>query len=86
MGVKQTYTFKAKGYLEKSFLDKEGGKHIGFEISHKDILQAAKLELMGRDHIDHLPVLLDLTATISKQTVNENGKKKRGPDKRKYKG
>lgn len=59
------HTFKAKGYLEKSFLDKDGGKHIQFEVSHKDALQVAKLELMGRDHIDHLPVLLDITVKIA---------------------
>lgn len=55
---------KLKGYLKSSHLDKEGAKTIVFEVSHKDALQVAKLELMGRDHKEHLPVLLDIIVRI----------------------
>jgi hypothetical protein len=57
--------FKAKGYLEKTYLDKEGGKHITFEFSSKDALEIAKLELMGRDLKKHSPVLLEVRVKTS---------------------
>jgi hypothetical protein len=57
--------FKAIGYLEKTYLDKEGGKHITFEFSSKDALEVAKLELMGRDLEKHSPVLLEVIAKVS---------------------
>jgi hypothetical protein len=57
--------FKAIGYLEKTYLDKEGGKHITFEFSSKDALEIAKLELMGRDLEKHSPVLLEVTVKVS---------------------
>jgi len=53
--------FKAKGYLEKSYLDKDGAKHATFEFNVSDALEIAKLELMGRDIKNHLPILLDIT-------------------------
>ena len=53
--------FKATGYLEKSYLGKEGGKHVTLEFSSSDALEIAKLELMGRDLEGHLPVLLEVT-------------------------
>lgn len=52
--------FKAKGYLEKTTLDKDGAKHATFEFSVKDAVEIAKLELMGRDLNNHLPVLLEI--------------------------
>ncbi|MFA7706236.1 MAG: hypothetical protein WCX91_03950 [Candidatus Omnitrophota bacterium] len=52
--------FKANGYLEKTYLDKEGAKHATFEFSVKDSLKLAQLELMGRDLINHCPVLLEV--------------------------
>jgi hypothetical protein len=54
-----------KGYLEKSYLDKDGGKHLTFEYSAKDSLKIAKIELMGRDLENHLPVLLETSVKIS---------------------
>jgi hypothetical protein len=58
--------FKANGYLEKSYLDKEGAKHATFEFSVKDALKIAQLELMGRDLANHSPVLLEV---IVKQSL-----------------
>jgi len=52
--------FKAKGYLEKAYLDKDGAKHATFEFSVKDAIELAKLELMSRDLKNHLPVLLEV--------------------------
>lgn len=57
--------FKARGYLEKTTLDKEGAKHATFEFSVKDAVEVAKLELMGRDLNNHLPVLLEVTTKIA---------------------
>jgi hypothetical protein len=54
------HIFKAKGYLEKSTLDKDGAKHITFEFSVSDAVELAKLELMARDLVEHQPVLLDI--------------------------
>lgn len=52
------------GYLEKSYLDKDGGKHLTFEYSAKDGLKIAKIELMGRDLKNHLPVLLEIRVKV----------------------
>jgi len=56
-----------KGYLEKSYLDKDGAKHITFECSVKDAVEQVKLELLARDITNHLPVLLDIKVTQSKE-------------------
>jgi hypothetical protein len=64
--------FKAKGYLEKTQLDKEGAKHATFEFSVKDAVEIAKLELMGRDLKNHLPVLLEIRVKESLQKVNKD--------------
>ena len=69
--------FKAEGYLEKTYLDKEGGKHITFEFSVKEAVKIAKLELMGRDLKNHLPVLLEVTAKISLRKGLENARHKK---------
>lgn len=69
--------FKAKGYLEKSYLDKEGAKHIVFEISAKDALESAKLELMARDLTTHQPILLEITAKRSLLKGLENAGRKK---------
>ena len=50
-----------KGYLEKSYLDREGSKHITLELDASQSIEIAKLELMGRDLKNHLPILLDVT-------------------------
>ena len=71
--------FKATGYLEKSYLDKDGGKHITFELSAKAALQVARLELMGRDLINHLPVLLEIRV---KQSLREGLQNNAGPKQR----
>lgn len=77
MSKKSASVFKASGYLEKTYLDREGGKHTTFEFSIKDSLAVAKLELMGRDLRNHLPVLLDITARISLAKDKQNA----GPKK-----
>ena len=64
--------FKANGYLEKSYLDKDGAKHITFEVSSKDSLEIAKLELMSRDLKKHSPILLEIYV---KQTKENKGYK-----------
>jgi len=74
--------FKSQGYLEKTYLDKEGGKHITFEFSVKDSIEIAKLELMGRDLKNHLPFLLEIRV---KQTLS-NEKKRPQVKRRKFKG
>ncbi len=65
--MSEDIVFKGRGYLEKSYLDKEGAKHITFELSAKDAVEIAKLELMGRDLVKHQPVLLDITVKISSE-------------------
>ena len=70
---------KLRGYLESSRLDKEGAKHIQFEISAKQAVEAAKLELMGRDLKEFLPVLLEITVGAV-----GNGKEKRKTLKEEY--
>lgn len=81
----KTITFKAKGYLETAKLDKYGGKHISFEFSAGDAVESAKLELMGRDLKNFLPVLLEITVRIAdgkkgwkeeKSKSRKNGKAK----------
>ena len=52
-------------YLESTRLDKHGAKHLTFEVSTKQSIATAKLELMGRDLIEHLPVLLIGKFTIA---------------------
>ena len=63
--------FKATGYLEKTYLDKEGGKHITFEFSSKDALEIAKLELMGRDLKKHSPILLEVRVKPNKEKIEK---------------
>jgi hypothetical protein len=79
------HIFKAKGFLEKSYLDKDGAKHATFEFSVKDALELAKLELMGRELLSFRPVLLDIKIKVS----DEQPKKIKSEPKiqrRKYKG
>ncbi len=67
--------FKAQGYLKSTRLDKHGAKIISFEFSAKDAVETAKLELMGRDLVAYLPVLLDVTVKIAKdQKLGEDYK------------
>ena len=61
-----------KFYLEKSYLDKEGAKHITFECSAKDAIEIAKLELMGRDLNNHLPILLEGEFKQSNEDTKSN--------------
>jgi len=70
--------FKANGYLEKTYLDREGGKHITFEFSNKDALEIAKLELMGRDLNTHSPILLKVTVKVTLIEDLENAKSGNG--------
>jgi len=63
--------FKAEGYLEKTYLDKEGGKHITFEFSSKDALEIAKLELMSRDLKKHSPILLEIKVKTNKEKIEK---------------
>jgi hypothetical protein len=58
--------FKANGYLEKTYLDKDGAKHVTLEFSVKDAVELAKLELMGRDLKSHLPILLEVRVKQSR--------------------
>jgi len=78
--------FKANGYLEKSYLDKEGAKHATFEFSVKDALKLAQLELMGRDLVNHSPVLLEISIKAVKQTFSKNEEKKIQVERRQFKG
>lgn len=79
--------FRAKGFLEKSYLDKEGGKHITFELSSEYALEIAKLELMGRDLINHLPILLDISIKQNLGNLsNGKNKTKAGIKRRNFKG
>lgn len=57
--------FKAKGYLKKTYLDRDGAKQVTFEFSAKDAIEIAKLELMSRNLNSHLPVLLEVMVTQS---------------------
>jgi len=77
--------FKAQGYLEKSYLDKDGSKHITFELSALDAVKIAKLELMGRDLNNHLPILLELRITEAKRILS-NAEKKPKIERREFKG
>jgi len=61
--------FKANGFLEKSYLDNQGSKHVSFEFSAKEALEIAKLELMGRDLNNYLPVLLEVTVIVAKEST-----------------
>lgn len=58
-------TFKANGYLKKTYLDKDGAKQCTFEFSCGSALELAKLELMSRDLDTHLPILLEVSAKQS---------------------
>ena len=78
------HTFKAKGFLEKSYLDKDGAKHTTFEWSLKDALEIAKLELMGRDMISFRPVLLEIKIRIA--DAQPKSETKREIKRRRYKG
>ena len=78
--------FKAKGYLERSYLDKDGAKHITFAFTIKDALEIAKLELMGRDLIEHRPTLLDLSVKIAEDIPQEYDNEKPKVKKRHFKG
>lgn len=73
------HVFKAKGYLEKSYLDKDGAKHIVFEVSSSFALEIAKLELMARDLVNHRPLLLELKvkASLEQGSVDNARQKKR---------
>jgi hypothetical protein len=69
------------GYLQNTYLDKEGGKSVKLQYSASEALKIAQIELMGRDLNNHLPVLLRTTYEISpKKTsyrkVNEKPKQK----------
>lgn len=75
--AKGAITFKSRGYLEKSYADKEGGWHHSFEFSVKDVREHAKLVLMGRDLNKHCPVLLEVIVKISlTKDYNKNARQK----------
>ena len=78
--AKDKIIFRAQGYLEKTYLDKEGAKHATFEFSIKDAVELAKLELMARDLNNHIPTLLNITVIIAKN----NEKVKNRPPIKKY--
>jgi hypothetical protein len=81
---KRDIVFNASGYLEKSYLDKDGAKHTTFEWSLKDALEIAKLELMGRDMINFRPVLLEAKIKVADEQPESETKKE--VKKRRYKG
>ncbi len=70
--------FKANGYLKKTYLDREGAKQVTFEFSAKDAVEIAKLELMGRDLNNHLPILLEVTVKVSLEQDYKNAKRRNG--------
>lgn len=74
---KKYVEFKANGYLKKSYLDKDGAKQVTFEFSAKNALEIAKLELMGRDLNNHMPVLLEVKVKqlLKKGLANARPKK-----------
>ena len=79
--------FKAKGFLEKSYLGKDGDKHITLEFSSGCALEIAKLELLSRDLDNHLPVLLDIKVTQDTKIISdEETKKKKRIKRRNFKG
>jgi hypothetical protein len=80
----ETYIFKAKGFLEKSYLDKDGAKHTTFEWPLKEAIEIAKLELMGRDLLNFRPVLLEATIRIADEQPGTEPKPK--VKRRSYKG
>lgn len=53
------------GFLKKSYLGESGGKDVTLSYSAKEAIEIAKIELMGRDLRNHLPVLLRTTYEIS---------------------
>jgi len=59
--------FNASGFLKNSYLDKFGSKMVTFEFSAESALEIAKLELMGRDLKNHLPVLLEIHVKQAKE-------------------
>lgn len=59
--------FKAFGFLKKSSLDPHGAKNVTFEFSAQNALEIAKLELMGRDLVNHTPVLLQVEVSVAKE-------------------
>ena len=75
--------FKAQGYLKKTYLDREGAKQVTFEFSAKDAVEIAKLELMGRDLNNHLPVLLEIRVKASDEQPQGNAQ---GIKRRDFKG
>ena len=86
--TEQKIQFKASAYLEKSYLDKDGSKHITFAFTIKDALEIAKLELMGRDLIEHRPVLLDLSIKKAEEITQKYDNEEKRPQvkRRKFKG
>lgn len=64
MGKKKT-VFEVDGLLKNSYLDKHGSKNVTFEFNASEAVEVAKLELMGRDLVEHLPVLLRIKVEIS---------------------
>ena len=86
--LKQKPVFKAQGYLEKTYLDKQGGKHVTFEFSSRIALELAKLELMSRDLVVYQPTLLDIVIKQSNitQKGNIDTEKKPKIERRKFKG
>ena len=78
---------KLSGFLKTTGLDKHGTKKVTFEFSAKDSLEIARLELMSRDLVDHLPVLLNLTITEGcTDGAKKNKKRDVGDNKPKHKG
>jgi hypothetical protein len=71
----QKLEVKLSGYLKATKLDRHGAKHATFEFSSKDAVEIAKLELMSRDLVDRLPILLSLTITQECQNSAEKGSK-----------
>ena len=67
--------FKAKGYLNGTRLDREGAKTVTLEFSAANAVELAKLELMGRDLNNHLPILLDISIKQNLGNLS-NGKNK----------
>ena len=73
--------FEANGYLEKSWLDTQGAKHVTFEFTVQNAVEIAKLELMSRDlsNVNVLPVLLTINVKVA------DGKEQGGkPGKEEY--
>jgi hypothetical protein len=65
-------TIKLKGYLKSSHLDREGSKTVTFEFDASNAIEIAKLELMGRDLNNHLPILLEGEFKQSNEDTKSN--------------